>query len=186
MQLDMSFIPDATQGNWKIDTMEIKSNDLFQAISFIKSGRHIPEGVYKRLMYGGTVVMTNTPDEIRDFLHFTHRAKGTILINGLGLGCVLKVLLEKQNVTKITVIEKNEEVINLVSPYFKDERLTIIHADAFEYKPPNGEMYDYVWHDIWNYICEDNLPEMTKLHRKYSKRTSWQDSWAKKLCKKLR
>lgn len=130
--------------------------------------------------------MSNTPDEIRDFSHFTHIAKGSVLINGLGLGCVVKVLLDKPEITKITVIEKSEDVIKLVAPYFNDERLTIIHADAFEYKPNKGELFNFVWHDIWDHICADNLPEMATLHRKYGKKSEWQDSWAKQLCQKAK
>jgi hypothetical protein len=185
MQLDMSFLPDGISGNWSITTFEVTEEDLSQKISMFKTGRWVPPGIYKRLKRDGFVVMSNTPDEIRDFTHFTREAYGSILINGLGLGCVVKVLLEKPEVTKITVIEKSEDVIKLVSPHFKDSRLTIIHADAFEYVPPKGERYDFAWHDIWDSICADNLKEMTKLHRKYGHRVNqWQDSWAKYLCQK--
>ena len=52
-------------------------------------------------------------------------------------------------------------------------------ADALEYKPPRGEQYDVVWHDIWPNICTDNLPEMHKLHRKYGRRCNWQGSWCR-------
>lgn len=182
MELDMSFIKDGTLGNWSISTFEVPKNSLHEKISLIKTGRAVPAGIYKMLKRGGTVVMSNTPDEIRDFKFFTSKAEGSILINGLGLGCVVKVLLDKPQVTKITVIEKSEDVIKLVAPYFNDERLVIINADSFDYRPPKGEKYNYVWHDIWDTISESNLPEMAKLHRKYAKKTEWQDSWAKRIC----
>lgn len=182
MKVDMSFIPDGVSGDWRIQAFEVPQNDISQMLSMLKTGRGVPAGKYKRLMRGGTVVMSNTPDEIRDFSHFTRRAKGSVLINGLGLGCVVKVLLDNPEITKITVIEKSEDVINLVAPYFNDERLVIVNADAFDYIPPKNERFNYVWHDIWDYICADNLPEMTKLHRKYGKKSDWQDSWAKYRC----
>lgn len=182
MKLDMSFLPDGVSGAWSISTFEVLEDDFSQKISMLKCGRGVPAGTYKRLMRNGVVVMSNTPDELRDSMYFTNNASGSILINGLGMGCVIKILLEKPEVTKITVIEKSEDVIKLVSPYFKDERLTIIHADALEYIPPKGEKYDFVWHDIWDYICADNLKEMSKLHRKYGRRTKWQGSWAKSIC----
>ena len=72
----------------------------------------------------------------------------------------------------------------MVTPYIKDKRVTIINADAFEWKPPKDQRYDVVWHDIWDNICGDNLPEMTKLHRKYGKKTDWQGSWCKYECKR--
>ena len=62
--------------------------------------------------------------------------------------------------------------------------MTIINDCAFEYQPSKNEKFDFVWHDIWDYITPENLPEMTKLHRKYARKTSWQDSWAKYLCKR--
>lgn len=184
MKVDMSFLPAGVSNNWAIEDFEVAEKEISQMISMLKTGRGVPLGQYKRLMRGGTVVMSNTPDEIRDFSHFTRKAYGNILINGLGLGCVVKVLLEKPEVTKITVIEKSEDVIKLVSPYFTDARLTIINADAFQYSPEKGERFDFVWHDIWDYITADNLPEMAKLHRKYGRRTNWQDSWAKPQCQR--
>lgn len=109
------------------------------------------------------------------------------LINGLGLGVVLSAILKKDTVTEVTVIEKSEDVINLVAPAFLlDKRVEIIHQDAFKYMPPKGETYDFVWHDIWDDICADNIPEMTKLHRKYGKIAKWQDSWCKNECKRGR
>lgn len=186
MKVDMSFIPDAVSGDWSVSTFEVPPNDWTQANSMWKTGRRVPAGTYKKLSRNDTVVMSNTPDEIRDFSLFTWNARGNVLINGLGLGCVVKVLLDKPEITKITVIEKSEDVIKLVSPYFNDERLTVIHADAFEYTPPKGERYHFVWHDIWDYITSDNLPEMAKLHRKYARKADWQGSWAKAECLRLK
>ena len=106
-----------------------------------------------------------------------------ILINGLGLGVCLAAILESDVPEKIVVVEKSEDVIKLVGPTFEnDSRVEIIHADALEYKPPKGEKYDAVWHDIWPNICSDNLESMKKLHRKYGRRAAWQGSWARGLC----
>jgi hypothetical protein len=186
MKVDMSFLPDGESGDWKISSFEVEEKEMSQIISIIKTGRSVPAGSYKRLTRKGTVVMSNTPDEIRDFKCFTNKAKGTVLINGLGIGCVVKVLLDNPLIERIFVIEKSEDVIKLVAPHFNDERLTIIHSCCFEYLPPKGQIYDFVWHDIWDDICEDNLNEMGTLHRKYARKTMWQDSWAKDLCKRQR
>jgi hypothetical protein len=176
-------VPDGVSGEWSVETFEVDENDFSQKLSMIKTGRSVPTGKYKRLKRNGTVVMSNTPDEIRDFWRFVCRANGSILINGLGIGVLLKAFLNKKEVTKITIIEKSTDVISLVgNTYLKDERVTIINADAFDYTPPKGEKYNAVWHDIWDYICYDNLPEMAKLHRKYGKRTNCQESWCKRQC----
>jgi hypothetical protein len=182
MKIDVD-VPDGTSGNWKVETFEVKENELSQSISMWKYGRGVPGGIYKRLMRNGTCVMSNTPDEINDARYFINHAKGSILINGLGLGVVVKALLLNPEVTDITVIEISQDVIDLVAPtYLSDSRLTIIHADAFDYKPPKNKMYDAVWHDIWDNICGDNVDEMKKLHRKYGRKTKHQESWCRWKC----
>lgn len=170
MRIDID-VPDGISGNWKVETFEVKDRDFSQMISMFKTGRGVPSGTYKRLMRNGICIMSNTPDEISDFMQFVWIAKGCILINGLGLGVLLKALLNKPEVTEITVIEKSEDVIKLVAPtYLTDSRVIIINADAFEYKPPKDKKYDAVWHDIWDNICADNLDEMKTLHRKYGRK----------------
>lgn len=182
MKIDMGHVKDGKSGEWEIIEFEVADKELSQIISLFKTGRAVPAGKYKRLMRGRTCIMSNTPDEIRDFMHFVREAKGNVLINGLGLGVVLTAILNKKEVTKVTVVEQSEDVIMMVAPCFNDERLTIVHADAYTYQIPKGEKYNAVWHDIWDDICGDNTEEMAKLHRKYARKTEWQDSWAKSLC----
>jgi hypothetical protein len=186
-------IPDGLSGNWRVETFTVSEqeasfNNIRSMFSF--SSRPIKPGTYKRLMRNRTVVMSNTPSEIMDHLEFIRRAKrkgGHILINGLGLGVCLSAILESDNVGKVTVVEKSQDVINLVGPRFNDDhRVEIINSDCFNYKPPKGVSYTCVWHDIWDYICADNLPEMHKLHRKYGKKCEWQGSWARRKCERRR
>jgi spermidine synthase len=134
-------------------------------------------------MRGRTVVMSNTPMEIRTNRAIIHNATGDVLINGLGIGMVLKAVLAKPDVRSVRVIEKHPEVIELVAPtYAPDPRVEIIQADCFDYEPPKGMRFNAVWHDIWDYICGDNLPEMHKLHRRYGRRADWQWSWCRERC----
>ncbi len=178
-------VPDGVSGDWRIETFIVEERELSQVLSLLKTGRGVPAGTYKRLMHRRDVVMSNTPDEIRDFLNFFYKAKGSILINGLGMGVLIKALLTKPEVTDITVIELSPDVIKLSGPtYEKDSRVTIIQSDAFTWKPPKGKKYDAVWHDIWDYLCGDNIPEMDKLHRKYRSKTAYQESWGRAFCKR--
>lgn len=184
-------IPEGISGIWRVENFVVSDESArFENLrAMFKPGqRTIRPGTYQRLMHGSTCVMSNTPSEMKDHSDFIRRAKnvgGNILINGLGLGMCLTAILESDKVKAVTVIEKSMEVITLIAPSFShDLRVDIVCADAFEYKPPKGVKYDLVWHDIWTYICADNLPEMTKLHRKYGKKTDWQGSWCKALCKR--
>lgn len=176
-------------GNAEIHVYEI--DEEAAAFSYLRGGRDqgIPMGTYTRLLVNDDIMMSDTPFEYRSHIDFFMRACGEILINGLGLGCCLDYLLKTKSsvIDHITVIEKNENVIKLVSPYFDgDDRVIIIHADAFEYKPPKGKTYNVVWHDIWVDMCLDNLPQMTKLHRKYGRRCDWQDSWQKTYLQRIK
>jgi spermidine synthase len=100
---------------------------------------------------------------------------------------VAKACLSKPEVESVTVVELQPDVIKLVGPWLEgiaakaNKRLTIIQGDAFTWKPPKEQKWDIVWHDVWNEICTDNLPQMSKLHRRFGKRCSWQDSWSREL-----
>jgi hypothetical protein len=185
-------IPDGTSGDWSIKTFEVSEEDtsFYNVRAVFKPGcRTIEPGTYKKLIFKKNTTMSNTPAEIEDHMDFIYKARngGHILINGLGLGVALKAILENDNIESITVVEISEDVIKLVAPYYeKDKRVNIIHADAFTWKPPKGIRYSAVWHDIWNNITSENLPEMTRLHRKYGRRTDWQGSWCKDLCIRYR
>lgn len=150
--------------------------------AFRDPDNHVPAGNYKRLMRGDTVVMSNTPMEVRTNQPIIRRAHGSVLINGLGLGMALTAILAKPAVESVAVVEKSPEVIELVAPHFADPRVRIINADALDYKPPSGIRFNAVWHDIWDYVTADNLPQMHTLHRKYGRRADWQDSWCRYKC----
>lgn len=185
-------VQNGVSGRWKVEDFEISEQDAkienMRAI-FQPGYRTVKPGKFKRLMRNNQVIMSNTPAEISDhirFICYSKRKGGDILINGLGLGVALKEILKSDDVKSVTVIEISEDVISLVAPFYDDERVTIINADAFEWKPPKGKRYAAIWHDIWDNICADNLPEMTKLHRKYGRRTDWQGSWCKELCQRYK
>lgn len=182
-------VPDGQSGPWRIETKIVEDPDLLSKARAIVHGygRYVPAGTYKILYRDREVIMSNTPDEIRDFMYFIHKARGRVLVNGLGLGVVLKALIEKPEVDFVTVIELSEDVIKLVGPTFENHpKVEIIHADAYTYQPPKGVRYNAVWHDIWDEIGSENLEGMSKLHRKYGSKTDYQDSWAKDLCQKMR
>lgn len=138
---------------------------------------YVPAGRYTRLLINGKLVMSDTPKEMSDHWDLFRAASGHVLLNGLGLGCCLNVVRHAAEVTGVTVIEKNADVIGLVASRFPG--VEIIHGDALTWQPPKGKRYGAVWHDIWSDICEDNLAQMHALHRKYGRRTDWQGSWSR-------
>jgi len=176
-------LPDMQKGDWKIERFTVDRPDFHSLVR----GRGVPIGeTFTRAMRGRTLVMSDTPAEMRDHSAPVRMAKGSCLLNGLGIGMVLKNILIKQAVTDVTVVEISQDLIDLVSPHYSDPRVSFICANAFDYKPPGGKRYQMVWHDVWDYICSDNLKEMEKLHRKYGKISDWQGSWCKAECRRRR
>jgi len=178
--------PDGRSGDWAIETFEVSKQeaDFARIRSMFRPLESVEAGTYKRLVRGRTIVMSNTQMELRTNRAIMHRAKGHILINGLGLGVVLAYILGKPEVESVTVVEKSADVIALTAPHFTDKRLNIVHADAYEYKPEKGVRFAAVWHDIWDDICADNLTSMTRLKRKYGRRTDWQGCWSEYECQR--
>jgi hypothetical protein len=174
-------LQECEKGAWKIEKFTPTYTDFHALVH----GRAVPVGeTFTKLTRNGKLVMSDTPAEMDDHYMPVRFAKGHCLINGLGIGMVLKNILLNKEVTKITVIEISQDLIDLVSPFYKDSKIEFICADALEYQPPKGIKYGMVWHDIWDDICTDNLPEMEKLHRKYGRRCLWQGSWGKELCQR--
>ena len=165
-------IPEGQSGDWRVEKFTVSEEDaklerMRAVFSFSSRGRGVPAGEYTRLSCGGVL----------------RSAKGNVLINGLGLGVVLKGVLLNGLVEKVMVNEISEDVIKLVAPYIKDERVIINHVDAFTWKP-EGLRFNCIWHDIWNEICADNLDSMKRLHRRYGhylQKPSYQGSWCRYL-----
>jgi hypothetical protein len=140
---------------------------------------YVPAGKYARLKVGGTLMMTDTQMERITNSELLRRAHGRVLIGGLGLGMVVHGIMKKPEVAHVTVIEKYQDVVDLVMPTLKKygRRVTIITADILEWAPPKGEKWDTIYMDIWPDVCEDNLPEMAKLSRRLSPRLNRPGGW---------
>lgn len=178
-------VPEGQSGDWAVQRFTVSKEaseiDRFRAVMH-GSARFCPPGTYTRLIHGGHTIMSDTPDEMRDFTGFLWHARGNVLINGLGLGACLQACLYRSDVQHATVVEISPDVIALVAEHYRKmfgDRVTIIEGNAFTWNPPKGVIYDAVWHDIWADIDEDNLPEMHRLHRRYARRARWQGSWSR-------
>lgn len=139
------------------------------------------DGKYVRLHVNGQLMMSDTAMERRTNRSFIEFATGRVLIAGLGVGLIIQNIIDKEDVTEIVVIEKYQDVIDVVEARIKHPKLKIICADIFNYDMPNTEKFDTIYFDIWPSISTDNLDEMTLLHRKYRKnkrsKESYMDSW---------
>ena len=195
MSMEKVTVPCGKRGDWQIKPYEITMEQArFETIHMTYAGhgsRAPVAGLFTVLYRKGGVIMSDTPAEMNDHRYFVHRAKGNILINGLGLGVVVHNLLLKEDVKHITIIEISEDLIDLVGEHYQslgNGQITIIHADALIYASRKGECFDAVWHDIWPTLSIDNISTMSTLHRRYGRRLApdgFQDSWCREQIKDM-
>lgn len=150
---------------WELQKFVIENGD-FKAWM-----QGIAPGTYIRLVHDGQLVMSDTGMEKRTNLDFCSHAHGDIIIGGLGIGMIIMAIQDKPEVNSITVIEKYQEVIDLVATQLEfSSKVNIICDDVFEWKPERGVKYDMVYMDIWSWINKDIYKEeMQPLKRKYAR-----------------
>ena len=119
---------------------------------------------YLALTEGSNIWMSLNPNEIETMKPYINKAKGNVLVLGLGMGYVPFMLSLKNCVKSITIIEKDQEIINLfnelIYPSFVNkEKIKIIKGDAIEFarKSQKEGTYDYIFADLWH-DPEDGLP----------------------------
>ena len=176
-----SSVPEGKSGIWEVKKFEVEKDLCL--LRMMRDGRGTVPGMYTRLSRNGKVIMSDTDAEFGDLYHFLRLVKGRVLIHGLGLGIALQGALLK-DVTHVDVVEQSEDVIKLVAPHFTDERVNIIQGDCFEHKWNRETKWDIVWHDIWDDLCGDNLPEMSTLKRKFGRRCEWQGCWGEEVIRR--
>ena len=126
---------------------------------------------YLALTEGNNIWMSLNPNEIETMKPYINKARGNVLVLGLGMGYVPFMLSLKNCVKSITIIERDQEIINLfnelIYPSFPNkEKVKIIKGDAVEYtrKIQKQGTCDYVFADLWH-DPEDGLPLFVELKK---------------------
>lgn len=171
VQINLDFIKNEIVGKATVSEFEVSKHYSYLTYLRAKFNNrpedYIKEGKYKRLYFNGKLFMSNTQMEINSHFEAFYRATGTVLVAGLGLGMYLQVIKDLKDVKKITVVEKEKDIIDLIGKYFIDDKIEIINADIFEYE--TDEHFNFVWIDIWDSINIKNIKEMQLLKDKFSK-----------------
>lgn len=187
MYKDMSLIlKDGQVGDFKLQHYDISDNNFY---AVVRCG--IPPGRYIRLINRCDCVMSDTPMEKETNRDFVRNAHGNVLIGGLGIGLIILAIQDKEDVKKITVVEKNCEVIELVGKQLPlNSKVNIVNDDVFEYKPLLK--YNTIYMDIWNYINKDvynkQMKPLINRYRKYlvpktEDENRYIDCWCKRQAK---
>lgn len=151
--------PNIESENWSLNTFEVKPNDYHLIVKEqILPGKYVAlrsKNLKKHNMILNNCMMSDTPVERFTNQAFINYAKDNILIAGLGIGMVPAALAAKKDVKTITIIELDQEVIDLIEPFIRkyipnQHKIKIVQADAYTYPDTyTGEKYDFAWLDIW-------------------------------------
>ena len=151
---------------------EIKIEDNYREISSL--GLFKKEYPYLALVDKEGIWMCITPNEINTMQPYIDKAKGHVITFGLGLGYFAFMASLKEEVSKVTIIEYDDKVIDIFKKHLLDhfphkEKIEIIKSDAIKFVN-NEEMskYDFIYFDLWH-NPNDGLPlyiELKKLEKK--------------------
>lgn len=188
-------VPANSMGRWAVHKVHIRDyifRERAGRIVAIKPGFHTQlmcwtkEEIQKALdscggYAGGECVMEDSEQELKTHLNFMMRASGRVLITGLGLGCVVRGALLNPQVDHVTVVEREQDVIDLVAPFMPHkDRLTIVHDDARHFASHCKAHFECAWHDVWSDPDqhEQKLAHIhTQLMGALSKNVDHQQAW---------
>ena len=163
-------IPNGESGNYKVAgaTNETGEDSWLNYVNY----KNIPEGdytvLYRKFGESWLNIMQDTAQEYDDHAWLIPKMSGDILIAGLGLGVVNVGLLANDAVTSVTIIEKEQDVIDLVwDDCAKDDRFTLIHADINTWKIPEGSSWNAGWFDTWLTSDESLSEYQTRMFERY-------------------
>lgn len=107
-------------------------------------------------IYEGVIPwMSVCPSEINSMARHIEKARGRILVLGLGLGYYAYMASLKPEVSSIDIVECQPDIIklfeeNLLPQFPFKDKIRIIEADAFSYIGGlRGDEYDFCFADIW-------------------------------------
>jgi len=138
----------------------------------VVAGRRYINLVHGRPPFGGAIVMSDTPMELRTMEEAVRCARGRVLVGGLGLGIVTLAMLAKPEVEHVTVLERSVDVRALVEPRIPlpPDRVAVVTADVFTWRPEAGAVFDTIWMDIWSDVPNSgNVHQMDRLRRRFSR-----------------
>jgi len=135
---------------------------------------------FKKLYKDSVLVMSDNAYETEYHKNIAEKMTGNILIGGLGIGLILDLLKNRDDIKSITVIEHSQELIDYILPKIEIEsKVKIIVDDVYKYKIFG--VYDYIYMDIWfgkQHISKKVVyDEYLEIYNKYKDYTKQLDLW---------
>lgn len=184
-------------GNYKLKTITYEPYQLFALddisinddLEISKAGYFDEKFSYSALFENKDLWMSLNPNEITTMENSIKKAHGNVLILGLGMGYITYMMSNKNDVSSITVVERNKTNIELFTkfllPKFENKsKIKIIHDDAINYVDTNHN-FDYIYADLW-FNPEDGLEYYLKLNKIEKKSHITIDYWLETSLKQMK
>ena len=166
-------VPNAKKGKYILGKLEYRPYELFplddvkvDEESFMELSQigYFKDGFsYPFLGTQDSVWMSLNPNEIMTMDKHIKKAKGNVLVLGLGMGYFAFMIANKKDANKVIIIEKDQSIIDLfnenIYPSFTNkEKIQIVKEDAFKYldNKENDVKFDMVFADLWHSV-EDGI-----------------------------
>lgn len=172
--------PEASLGEWRMTQLSYAPYQIFPCgdTVLLPDGREIaPMGYFTEgfsfpaVTENGREWMAIKPNETETMKEPIQAAYGNAVVFGLGLGYYAFMVSEKENVSSVTVIERDKNVISLFQKYLlpqfpHGDKIRIVQADAFDYlkHEMRHNAFDFAFADIWHDIS-DGLPLYLKFRK---------------------
>ncbi|MHA1285985.1 MAG: hypothetical protein ACTSPB_01155 [Candidatus Thorarchaeota archaeon] len=147
--------PEDTIGSASITKTEYDEGfQLMEGVDGYELSQTIEPITITELNIDGETVMIDDPMHWIGMKKLAEACEGRVLIGGLGLGLILHHLVKNDKVSKVDVVEINEDVITLIKPLLpRDDRVTVHHHDIFAHRWVHRD-YDTIVLDLW--VKHDN------------------------------
>lgn len=150
----------AKSGNFEITTETRPAGYKFNVVSMRQAfleGKRQQDVVYDSpvtihaLRDGNGLIMSDAPIELAMMSDFIKKARGRVLIGGLGLSLVTRIVAARPHVNHVTVVEIEKDVIHLTGSDLDPGRVTVVHDDLFTFlRRTDKWIWQTAFFDIWN------------------------------------
>lgn len=163
-------IPEVTFGDWELKYQKYRPYEAFIYKDLIVESdfKELPcigffneEFRFPSVTENAHEWMSIKPSEIETSQSAINAIEGKVVTFGLGLGYFAYMASIKESVQSITVVERDNEVIQLfkryILPQFRHkEKVEIISVDAFEYAETQmpDKKFDYAFVDLWHDVSD--------------------------------
>lgn len=161
---------DARAGPWTLGHVQVKPNMHALWYNQLTPGLHLRYPTPRTI----PVLSKNDPgDEARIWMSTAdmelatmsdslEECHGHVLVAGLGLGVFPTLAARRAEVTSVTIVEIDSDIIAISGDYVAEHGVRVIHSsieDFAQSPPPGTPAFDYCFYDVWPYIQDPYAEE---------------------------